>query len=283
MAYMQKNVELKDFLLEKAWDLTEQWYDSLDKSDPTGVYSTKDPAAIKVLKEQNYSFHRLFCNLFVQDEDEFLASLEKWVHAVASDEEHLSTPGHFIIREFFRTREQYLGFIQEFIADGTKSFSHEDVSLLNQEVTNAIDKIVIWYMEKFHEFSLKRLRSQQEMINELSAPVITLNGDIALLPLVGDIDTMRAKYILEQTLHQCSEKSVSTLLIDLSGVVMIDTMVAHQLFQLIESLELIGVKAILSGIRPEIAQTSIQLGLNFDKVDVSSNLSRSIQTLFQTK
>ncbi|MCY7654318.1 RsbT co-antagonist protein RsbRB, partial [Bacillus safensis] len=63
------------------------------------------------------------------------------------------------------------------------------------------------------------------MIYELSSPVIVLKSQIALLPLVGDIDTARAKIILENTLNQCLQKGVQHLCIDLSGVVIIDTMV----------------------------------------------------------
>lgn len=276
---MHKSKELQEFLLEKAWQLTEEWYESLDKSDRSGVYGTKDPKAIKLLKEQNYSFHLHFCNLFVQDEPVFLKELEGWVLKVASDEQHLSTPEYLIVREFFRTRDQYLTFINEFLFHNKGTYSQEVIDLWNHYIVKTIDKIVVWYMERYHEFSLKRLQSQQEMINELSSPVITLHKEVALLPLVGDIDTMRAKYILEQTLQQCYEKGVSKLLIDLSGVVMVDTMVAHQIFQLIESLELIGVHAIISGIRPEIAQTAVQLGLNFNNIDVSAKLANSIQAL----
>ena len=67
------------------------------------------------------------------------------------------------------------------------------------------------------------------------------------------------------------------MLLDLSGVVIIDTMVAHQIFQLIEALSLIGVKTDLSGIRPEVAQTAIQLGLKFDNISVNSSLANAIK------
>lgn len=274
---MHKSKELQEFLLDKAWQLTEEWYESLDKRNSLGVYGTKDPNAIKLLKEQNYKFHLHFCNLFMLDEPVFLKALEGWIHEIASDEQHLSTPEHLIINEFFRTREQYLKFIEEFVSLNESKYSKETIDLWNKLAISSIDKIVIWYMERYHEFSLKRLRSQQEMINELSSPVITLNEEVALLPLVGDIDTMRAKFILEQTLQQCYEKGVSKLLIDLSGVVMVDTMVAQQIFQLVESLELIGVHAVLSGIRPEIAQTAVQLGLDFDNIEITAKLSNSIQ------
>ncbi len=109
--------------------------------------------------------------------------------------------------------------------------------------------------------------------------MIKLNDQTALLPLVGNIEPTRAEYILESALEQCVEKGVSQLFIDLSGVVLIDTMVAHQLFNLMDALQLIGVKPILSGLRPEIAQTAVQLGLKFDNLTITSTLSQALNRL----
>ena len=276
---MYKMEELHKFLVEKAWQLTEDWYESLDKSDDAGVYGSTDPQAVQLLKKQNYEFHLHFCNLFIQEEADFLYELEEWIIQVAKDEQHLSTPEHFIVREFFRTRDQYLNFMKEFVSLNEENYSQEFVDLWNRKIISTMDKVVTWYMKEHHTFSLKRLQSQQEMINELSSPVISLGKNTALLPLVGDIDTVRSKFILERTLEQCYQKSVNHLLLDLSGVIMIDTMVAQQIFQLIEALEMIGVKTTLSGIRPEIAQTAVQLGLNFDKISIISTLSNAINTI----
>ncbi|MDR4379263.1 RsbT co-antagonist protein RsbRB, partial [Bacillus amyloliquefaciens] len=71
--------------------------------------------------------------------------------------------------------------------------------------------------------SKMQLNAQREMILELSSPVITLSKRTALLPLVGDIDTERAKFILENTLSTCADRLIEHLLIDLSGVVVVDT------------------------------------------------------------
>lgn len=275
---MNPDQEIHEFLLNKAKQLTEDWYNSLDKSDPYGVYSTTDPSAIELLKKQNYEFHIQFCELFVQEESVFLTSFEKWVIEVAKDEEHLSTPVHFIVREFFRTRDQYLLFLKDFFAAASPAYSQDVMESWNEQIIRTIDKVVMWFMKEHHKFSVKRLQCQQEMINELSSPVIKLNHGTGLLPLVGDIDTARAKLILEKTLQQCAEKRVDCLLIDLSGVIMIDTLVAQQLFHLVEALGLIGVKTILSGIRPELAQTAVQLGLDFTQMSITSTLSRAISS-----
>ncbi|MCM3789908.1 hypothetical protein M3221_16065 [Domibacillus indicus] len=146
-----------------------------------------------------------FCRVFVQEEFTFLQELEEWVLKVASDERHLSTPIHFIMREFFRTCDQFLQFVQHFVSANKGSYSWEIIEMWNQKITSTISKIVTWYTETYHEFSAKRLQSQQELINELSLPVISLSRNVSLLPLVENIDTTRAKYILKRILKQCFE------------------------------------------------------------------------------
>lgn len=268
---MDKNSKLYQFFLDKTWDLTEEWYKSLDKSDPSGVYASTNPDVINATKQKNYEFHKHISEIFVVEEAEFIAKLETWIMEVAQDEQHLQTPVQFILREFFRTQEQYLDLVDDF-AKLHSTYTQAEIQMWKRRILTTIEKVMIWFVEENHHFSMKRLHSQQEMIKELSSPIIVIGKKTALLPLIGDIDTSRAKYIIETSLHQCAAKSISLLYIDLSGVVMIDTMVAHQIFQLIEALNLIGVKSILSGIRPEIAQTAIQLGLDFSKITIKSSL-----------
>ncbi|AQQ51996.1 STAS domain-containing protein [Planococcus lenghuensis] len=133
------------------------------------------------------------------------------------------------------------------------------------------------FVRHYQKTHKKILFAQQQMINELSSPVIPIRPGIGILPLVGDIDTHRAKVILETTLDQSVNKGLHTLYIDLSAVPIIDTMVAHQLFQLMEALKIIGVTSVLSGIRPEIAQTAISLGLDFSGIRVHANLMRALE------
>jgi len=273
---MHRSGKLHSFLLSKARQLTEDWYNSLDKSDPKGVYASNDPKVIENLKKQNYEFHLHACEIFILKECEFFTNFQTWIEKVARDTEHQRTPIHFIIREFMRTREQYLDFLDEFVSLHKEEVTPQEVRTWNRLITKTFDTVILRFAEETHHASTSQLFAQQELINELSSPVITLSKDSALLPLVGDIDTARAKLILENTLEQCASKNVHQLFIDLSGVIKIDTMVAHQLFLLIDALNLIGVETTLSGLRPEIAQTAVQLGLNFNKVTIKSNLSKAL-------
>jgi rsbT co-antagonist protein RsbR len=272
---MHRNQELYHFLLGKAEQLTEDWFNSLDKVNLGGVYSATDPEVIKTLKRQNYEFHLHLCKVFVEDEQSFFKDFEKWIYTVSRDSQHLNTPIHSVISEFMRVRTQYLDFIDQFAEMKKDVYGPEQVRAWINVIIRAFDQVIIQTTEETYNYSRELLSAQQEMIYELSSPVIKLDNNRALLPLVGDIDTARAKLVLENTLEQCAEKGVTRLFIDLSGVVMVDTMVAHQIFQLIEALNLIGVKSTLSGIRPEIASTAVQLGLSFENISIESNLSRA--------
>ncbi|GLB61940.1 STAS domain-containing protein [Cytobacillus sp. NCCP-133] len=275
---MHRNNELYQFLLGKTWDLTEEWYANLDKSQSGGIYASDEPAVIESVKKQNYEFHKQFCEVFNKDEETFFDDFEKWIVKVAQDEDHLRTPLPMILYQFFRTQDQYLDLIDEFTERNKNKYECSQITRWRRIVVKAISEVVTWFTEEYNNHSQKRLEAQQDLIRELSSPVISLTKDIALLPLVGDIDTARAKSMLENTLQQCNKLGVNQLFMDLSGVVMIDTMVAHQLFQLIEALSLIGVKTTISGLRPEIAQTAVQLGLSFDHVSIKSTLSSAIKS-----
>lgn len=276
---MHINKDLYQYFCDQSWKLTEDWYEKLEKNGSRGVYASMDPQVIETVKKQNNEFHQKFCEVFNKEEEAFYADFEKWIVEVAQDEGHLVTPLHSILKEFFRTQEQYLDIIQGFNNEHEGEYSKDDLTSWNRIVIKTMSNVITWFTEEYTNHAQKRLQAQQELIMELSTPIISLNKDVALLPLVGDIDTARAKFMLEHTLEQCAHLGVNRLFLDLSGVAIIDTMVAHQLFQLISALKLIGVETILSGLRPEIAQTAVQLGLSFENITIRSTLSNAIRNL----
>jgi rsbT co-antagonist protein RsbR len=273
---LHQNRDLHQYLLVRARQLTEDWYENLDKNETDGVYSSNDPKVIEIVKEQNYAFHEHFIELFEREHDEFTNHFDKWIHEIATDQQHLNTPIHYILKEFMNTRSQYLRFVREFAKEHPEKVKPGQEEIWQEIIVKVMDSVILKFTEETYNHSNNQLKAQQEMINELSSPVISITGVTALLPLVGDIDTSRAKMILENTLSQCALKRVEHLCIDLSGVVMIDTMVAHQIFQLINALKLIGVKTTLSGIRPEIASTAVQLGLSFNDIETRATLAQAL-------
>ncbi|MYL65037.1 STAS domain-containing protein [Bacillus hwajinpoensis] len=274
---MQRNKELHQFLLTKAEQLTEDWYASLDKSG-TGVYASTDPEVIRELKSQNFEFHQHLCKIFIMEKSAFFDEFDDWVQEIGRDPEHLNTPTHLIMKEFQRVREQYMNFIEEYSKTTEDLVSQKSLDIWKYAIIEAVDVVMTRVVEEKSKHLNARIEEQQQTINELSSPLIDLPDGKALLPLVGDIDSDRATAIFENTLEGCTTKRVDHLFIDLSGVYLVDTRVAQQIFQLITGLKLIGVTATLSGIRPEIAQTAVQLGIDFGEIRITSNLAQAISS-----
>ncbi|MEC3882332.1 STAS domain-containing protein [Halobacillus litoralis] len=273
---METNQALHDFLLHKAKVLTEEWYNSLNQHDVSGVYASKDSETVKNLKAQNYEFHKYMRQLFILDRDEFFSQINGWIIEIGRDPNHLNTPTHEIIREFMRVREQYLDFLEEFILQHETPVSRDLENEWKRLLIEVFDEIMFKVSEEKSNQLNKKIDHQRTVINELSSPLIQLSNDRALLPLVGNIDTERATSIQENTLKNCTEENIDVLYIDLSGVYLVDTMVAQQIFQLIDSLQLIGVSSTVVGIRPEIAQTAVQLGVDFKNVTTTATLSQAM-------
>lgn len=270
-----KNELLYNFLCERTDFLTEQWYERLDKTKG-GIYGSQNPETIQQLKTQNNEFHERFCSIFNNGEKGGVKEFQDWIYRIAKDEGHLNTPLSDILEEFFATEKQYLELVTEFAEANQDSISLMEFSELNYKVTSTINDVVLEFSRQNTLAAEQRLSAQQELITEMSAPVIRLGETIGLLPLIGEITTHRAQVIFEKTLEQSAENKIETLFIDLSGVPIIDTMVAHQIFQLIKGLKLIGVNTALSGISPNIAQTAIQLGLDFSDIKVFNTLTQAI-------
>ncbi|MEK5036874.1 STAS domain-containing protein [Sporosarcina sp. FSL K6-3457] len=118
---------------------------------------------------------------------------------------------------------------------------------------------------------------QKIALQELSASLIPVFDKISVMPLVGTIDTERAKLIMENLLEGVVKQRAEVVLLDITGVPVVDTMVAHHIIQAADAVRLVGAKCMLVGIRPEIAQTIVTLGINLNDFTTTSTLRRGMQ------
>lgn len=118
---------------------------------------------------------------------------------------------------------------------------------------------------------------QKIALQELSASLIPVFDKISVMPLVGTIDTERAKLIMENLLDGVVKQRAEVVLLDITGVPVVDTMVAHHIIQAADAVRLVGAKCMLVGIRPEIAQTIVTLGINLNDFTTTSTLRRGMQ------
>jgi len=116
------------------------------------------------------------------------------------------------------------------------------------------------------------INAQMTAIHELSAPIIPIYGGVLVLPLIGAIDSRRAGMITTTLLDGITHRNTRIVLLDITGVPVVDTDVAHHLLQAARAVRLLGAELVLVGIRPEIAQTIVQLGVNLSDIVTCADL-----------
>lgn len=117
------------------------------------------------------------------------------------------------------------------------------------------------------------IAQQQEDLLELSTPVVKLWDDVVALPLVGTLDSRRAMVVMESLLSRIGESGARIAILDITGVNTVDTLVAQHLIKTVTAARLMGAECVLSGIRPQIAQTLVQLGVNLGDVETRATLA----------
>jgi rsbT co-antagonist protein RsbR len=136
-----------------------------------------------------------------------------------------------------------------------------------------VDKLALHTTDSYiHGRDQVIVRQQEEML-ELSTPVVTLWDGIVALPLIGTLDSARTQVVMESLLQAIVQTNSRFAIIDITGVPTVDTLVAQHLLKTITAARLMGAECILSGIRPQIAQTIVHLGINLEDVITKSKLA----------
>jgi rsbT co-antagonist protein RsbR len=129
-----------------------------------------------------------------------------------------------------------------------------------------IDRLGLYTMECYARVREEVITRQQQELLELSTPVVELWAGILALPLIGTLDSSRTQVVMESLLQRIVTSGAETAIIDITGVPTVDTLVAQYLIKTISAARLMGADCILSGIRPQIAQTIVHLGLELNVV-----------------
>jgi len=121
------------------------------------------------------------------------------------------------------------------------------------------------------------IRQQQEAIRELSTPVLQVRERLLILPIIGVIDTQRARQLMEQLLRGIRTNRAKVVVIDITGVAAMDATVANHLVQTVEASRLLGAIVIVTGLSPEIAQTLVNIGVDLGKMNTVGDLQGGIE------
>lgn len=184
-----------------------------------------------------------------------------------------------------------LGWSMTFVTKAITHFSEvvfggmENAGIINEnnfrafskEFTNWINPIRDSTIDTYSKTWERTVSLQKIALQELSASLIPVFDKVSVMPLVGTIDTERAKLIMENLLEGVVKHRAEVVLLDITGVPVVDTMVAHHIIQAADAVRLVGAKCMLVGIRPEIAQTIVTLGINLNEFTTTSTLQRGVE------
>jgi len=138
------------------------------------------------------------------------------------------------------------------------------------EMTVLLDSLGLYTIEAFQKTREQVIARQQREIAELSTPVVKLWDGVLALPLIGTLDSERTQVVMENLLQSLIDNNAEIAIIDITGVPTVDTLVAQHLLKTVSAARLMGADCLISGIRPQIAQTMVHLGVELNVVSKAS-------------
>jgi rsbT co-antagonist protein RsbR len=156
----------------------------------------------------------------------------------------------------------------------------EDLALLNRILDSyepAANRIAVTVGVSFVEERERVIHEQQEAIRELSTPVLQVRERLLILPIIGVLDTARARQLTEQLLGGIRTHRAKVVVIDITGVPDVDEAVANHLVQTVDASRLMGASVIITGLSPEIAQTLVTIGVDLSKMDTIGDLQGGLE------
>ncbi len=145
-------------------------------------------------------------------------------------------------------------------------------------ISALLDKLGLYTTEIYQASREEVIRRQQEELLELSTPVVKMWDGIVALPLIGTLDSARTSVVMESLLQRIVETGSEIAIIDITGVPTVDTLVAQHLLKTVAAARLMGADCIISGIRPQIAQTMVHLAIDLSAVTTKATMAEALKT-----
>jgi rsbT co-antagonist protein RsbR len=166
----------------------------------------------------------------------------------------------------------------------TMEHNMTDKTMLYQEsmeIDAYIDMLSITTFDLYIKGREAVILRQTDEMTEISTPVIRVWHGILALPIIGTLDSARTQVVMENLLQEIVESESTIAILDISGVPSVDSMVAQHLIKTVNATRLMGAECIISGIRPEIAQTIVHLGIDLSSIVTKATMASALQTAFQ--
>jgi len=188
-------------------------------------------------------------------------------------------------RQGFSPRETgiYIFSLKDALLNSLQAELKDDPALLIEainKVSKLMDNMGIVTFETFIKGREEVILRQTNEITEISTPVIRVWDGILALPIIGTLDSARTQVVMESLLQEIVASSSTIAILDISGVPAVDSLVAQHLIKTVAATRLMGAECIISGIRPEIAQTIVHLGIDLSNIVTKSSLASALKYSF---
>lgn len=272
--------ELAEFLNKNLSFYTEEWMEYL-RQNKSYLISTLNDGENNTYSEKGNPILKLVAENIIELRTEEIMDVAKERGVRSAKTEY---PMHMAWELFQSSRGIIWNAIKTFYNESSKTLNMDDFFSLERRVNDIIDLYIDSYTAYYVNYKEELLKSHRETVDELSVPIIPIAEKVCILPIVGNVDTYRARKIREKTLIRVKELKAEQLIIDISGVPFVDTAVVNHLFKIVKGIKLLGCSTILTGISPEIADTMIELGIEIDDdVKTRSDLQQALQDIQQFK
>ena len=165
-----------------------------------------------------------------------------------------------------------------------RSDAGKDADALADQVwraTELLDALGLHTIKAYQKSREEVINRQQREMLELSTPVVKLWDGILALPMIGTLDSARTQVVMENLLQKVVETGAQIAILDITGVPTVDTLVAQHLLKTVTALRLMGAECIISGVRPQIAQTIVHLGVDLQGVTTKATLADALALAFK--
>lgn len=272
---MSQNSQMADDIRNKQDVILKHWMDY----QLSALTLRRDLVKESDLREMSRRFLDLFSEAFSTSAD---ASSPSWKPV----KEHLAEVTRSRAEQGFSPSETatFVFSLKQPLFDFAQQRAGQDSKKLAEmlwDLTSLLDKLGLYTTEAYQETRESVIMRQQQELMELSTPVVRLWDEVLALPLIGTLDSARTQVVMENLLQQVVETGARIAIIDITGVPTVDTLVAQHLMKTVAATRLMGADCIISGIRPQIAQTIVHLGVNLNDIVTKATLADAFMIALQ--
>ncbi|WP_078381617.1 STAS domain-containing protein [Sutcliffiella halmapala] len=261
-------------LIESYLDISERMLNEIQLTYPENP-QYRDPVNKEMIKEVFHTLIKFIGNYVKESEKSLLDEAKNWGESVGFMSVQAGGSLEDTLSNMTLYKKSLWIFIQE---EGSKSGIHSknltEIFICIDEIFNII---VYGFSHAYTVATEQKLLETRTSFIRLSIPIVPLFKGMGILPLVGDIDELRASILIEETLQKSKNLSINKLIIDFSGVYKLDESVVHTLDLLIRSLKLIGITPVITGLRPELSLQFISTGVSLTDIQITGTIEQILQ------